>query len=239
MSNIFDRLTAPEALQNDNAGLADSGDGLSEQDQPASQDSGRTPQRLREVLQFLLNDGLLEQVRKPNLYRTAMHELQQLNALLEPLDLQARVDEVRGLVFLQVLRDGADSVEDDWSHPLVRRQRLTLEQSLLLAILRQQFVHHEQDAGVGDGNAWVAVDELVSSLSSFTGDSGSESKERNRVLTLLNQLKTHGVVTDPDAHGRVQIRPVIAHLANPENLAALLQQMREIQQAEDVQEQQK
>lgn len=222
MTNIFDQITARapvEQAQVDNEVQAT--------EQEVTLAPARTAQRLREALQALLSDGLLEQAHKPNLYRTAMHELPQLNTLLEPLDLQARVDDVRGLVFLRVWRDDQATVEEDWSHPLVRRQRLTLEQSVLLAFLRQLFVSHEQEAGLGDSNAWVAVDELVALMSGVMGDSGSESKEKSRLLTLLNQLKAHGVVTDPDSHGRVQIRPLIAHLANPETLDALLQQLLE------------
>ncbi len=222
MTNIFDQITARAPVEQ---ALEDNETQAAEQE--VTLDPTRTAQRLREALQALLSDGLLEQAHKPNLYRTAMHELPQLNALLEPLDLQARVDDVRGLVFLRVWRDEQATVEEDWSHPLVRRQRLTLEQSVLLAFLRQLFVSHEQEAGLGDSNAWVAVDELVALMSGVMGDSGSESKEKNRLLTLLNQLKAHGVVTDPDSHGRVQIRPLIAHLANPETLDALLQQLLE------------
>ncbi|MCK9237131.1 MAG: DUF4194 domain-containing protein [Thiopseudomonas sp.] len=222
MTNIFDQITARAPVEQ---ALEDNETQAAEQE--VTLDPTRTAQRLREALQALLSDGLLEQAHKPNLYRTAMHELPQLNALLEPLDLQARVDDVRGLVFLRVWRDEQATVEEDWSHPLVRRQRLTLEQSVLLAFLRQLFVRHEQEAGLGDSNAWVAVDELVALMSGVMGDSGSESKEKSRLLTLLNQLKAHGVVTDPDSHGRVQIRPLIAHLANPETLEALLQQLLE------------
>lgn len=222
MTNIFDQITARAPVEQ---ALEDNETQAAEQE--VTLDPTRTAQRLREALQALLSDGLLEQAHKPNLYRTAMHELPQLNALLEPLDLQARVDDVRGLVFLRVWRDEQATVEEDWSHPLVRRQRLTLEQSVLLAFLRQLFVSHEQEAGLGDSNVWVAVDELVALMSGVMGDSGSESKEKSRLLTLLNQLKTHGVVTDPDSHGRVQIRPLIAHLANPETLEALLQQLLE------------
>jgi len=222
MTNIFDQMTARTPVEQ---ALEDNETQATEQE--VTLDPTRTAQRLREALQALLSDGLLEQAHKPNLYRTAMHELPQLNALLEPLDLQARVDDVRGLVFLRVWRDEQAAVEEDWSHPLVRRQRLTLEQSVLLAFLRQLFVSHEQEAGLGDSNAWVAVDELVALMGGVMSDSGSESKEKSRLLTLLNQLKAHGVVTDPDSHGRVQIRPLIAHLANPETLDALLQQLLE------------
>ncbi len=41
------------------------------------------------------------------------------------------------------------------------KQRLTLEQSLLLAILRQQFALHEQEYGVGQAVAKIAIDELL------------------------------------------------------------------------------
>lgn len=226
--SIFDRLAAgePEPVHQPSAELS------VEEPAGVAEESARTGQRLREALQALLADGVLEQERKPNLYRTAFLQQPALNAMLEPLDFQASIDEVRGLVFLRVLRDDHAGIDDDWSHPLVRRQRLTLKQSLLLAVLRQQFVNHEQEAGVGDSNVLVAVDELVAAMQSFLGDSGSETKERERILTLLNQLKNHGVVTDPDEHGRVKIRPLIAHLASPENLQALLHQLQSLQQAE-------
>ncbi len=226
MKSIFDELTtAPETSTHlDNADIEafDSDTETAtqkESDVPPIIDSQRTDGRLREATQYLLSSGLLEQANKANLYRIALTYLADINRLLEPLDLQAQADDIRGLIFLKVL---AESTDDNWSHPMVRKQRLTLEQSLLLAILRQYFVNHEQESGMGAGDAVVSVDELIPQLQVYFGDSGSESKERNRAITLLDQLKGHGVVTAPDAHGRVTIRPIIAHLANPENLQALL-----------------
>lgn len=187
----------------------------------------RTDKRLRESSQELLRFGLLEESQKPNLYRAAIVDLVKLNAVLEPFDLCAQADEIRGLVFLKVLNVDSDDEQDEWSHPLVRKQRLTLEQTLLVAILRQYFIAHEQEAGTGSSQALVAVDELIPQLQLYLGDSGSEARERTRVLQLLDQLKGHGLVTAPDAHERVGIRPMIAHLANPENLQALLHELRE------------
>ena len=145
-----------------------------------------------------------------------------LNDILEPLDLSAHADEIRGLVYLKVRTDDNPAEQDDWSHPLVRKQRLTLEQSLLIATLRQYFIAYEQEAGTGSSQSIVAVDELIPQLQVYLGDMGSEAKERNRIINLLDQLKGHGLVSSPDTHDRITIRPMIAHLANPENLQALL-----------------
>lgn len=214
--SIFDRITArPQPADDEpDAGLPA---GLPEADESAP----RTGQRLREALQALLADGILEQERKPNLYRTAMLEQPALNVLLEPLDFEARVDEVRGLVFLQVRREEDGSLEDDWSHPLVRRQRLTLEQSLLLAILRREFLQREQDSGLG-ATVQLDVDSLLPQVEMYLGASGSDVQDRKRLTHLLDKLYEHGIVTRPDAQERITIRPLIVHLANPDNLQALL-----------------
>lgn len=221
MTGIFDRLTG--------GGPATEGEAHSAPDEtpcePEPGEATRTPQRLREAVQELLKYGLLEEDRKPNLYRLVTTHVTEVDGILEPLDLALGLDEVRGLAWLVTRgREGAE--EDEWSHPLVRRQRLNLEQSLLVAILRQHFVAHEQEAGTGAGELLVAIDDLIPQLQVYFGDLGSDAKERNRVIALLDQLKGHGLVSAPDAHERVTVRPIIAHLANPENLQALLEWLR-------------
>ncbi|ARU59585.1 hypothetical protein OLMES_5606 [Oleiphilus messinensis] len=202
---------------------------------------GRTERRIRDASQELLRFGLLEESQKPNLYRVAIANMREINSILEPLDLSAFADEIRGLVYLRVRKDDVQEDQDEWSHPLVRKQRLTLEQSLLIAILRQYFIAYEQDAGSGASQAIVAVDELIPQLQVYLGDSGSEAKERTRALNLLDQLKGHGLVSAPDSHDRITIRPMIAHLANPENLQGLLnglkQRLSESESSNDQEEQ--
>lgn len=233
MTGIFDRLTEqpdtnrPDAPSSDTDFDRDEETGIA-----ATEEPDRTDRTLREAAQELLRLGLLEQSHRPNLYRTALLALERLNAILEPLDLLARVDEIRGLVFLAVrhntdLNQDTLAGQDDWSHPLVRKQRLNLEQTLLVAILRQYFIAYEQSADTSASEAMVAVDELVPQLQVYLGDSGSEARERSRVLQLLDQLKGHGLVSTPDSHDRVVIRPMIAHLASPENLTALLHELKQ------------
>lgn len=134
------------------------------------ENSARTDVKLREVAQELLRMGLLEESLRPHLYRTALASMERLNATLEPLDLIARADEIRGLVFLAVRHEDGDVFQDEWSHPLVRKQRLNMEQTLLVAILRQHFIAYEQDAGTGAGDAMVAVDELIPHMQVYLGD---------------------------------------------------------------------
>lgn len=237
MASIFDRITGssigdlasnslPQVEPDDNA------EGVPEKlSEPLGEE--RTPRRLREAVQELLKYGLLEEGQKPNLYRTALAHTNEVPGILEPLDLGVGMDEVRGLVFLTVRLDEALE-QDDWSHPLVRRQRLNLEQSLLIAILRQHFIAYEQESGTGASQAQIAVDDLIPQLQVYLGDLGSDAKERTRVINLLDQLKGHGLVSALDAQERVVIRPIIAHLANPENLQALLVWLREQVEKADV-----
>src|SRR5690606_31731458 len=92
---------------------------------------------------------------------------------------------------------------------------------------------HERDAGIGVGPARVQFEDVLAQVNAFLGDTGSDSKNEQRLLTLLDKLKDHGLVFDPDKNGDVTIRPLITHLANPETLSALLQDFRAAGRARD------
>lgn len=188
-----------------------------------------TPVALRRAVQELLKNGLLEQTAKPHLFRQIASDTARVDALLEPLDLQVRVDDVRGLAFVAIppsyQPDGED--DDEWTHPLVRRLRLTLEQSLLLAVLRREFLQREQEGGLGVP-VRLAVERLLPQLEIYLGSTGSDMQERKRLAALLEGLRGHGVVSEVDAQESITIRPMIVHLANPQNLQALLQHLRDM-----------
>ena len=188
-----------------------------------------TPVALRRAVQELLKNGVLEHSAKPQMFSQIANDTARVNAQLEPLDLEVRVDDVRGLAFVAVplayQPEGED--DDEWTHPLVRRQRLTLEQSLLLAILRREFLQREQEHGLGVP-VQLALDGLLPQLEIYLGHTGSDMQERKRLLNLLDNLHDHGVVSKVDAQDNFTIRPMIVHLANPENLQALLQRLREL-----------
>lgn len=235
MSNIFDRRVAqngePAPPPDDQHGAPPAGRSRGED---AAQDGHgvRTPAEVREACQELLKYGYVEEAHKPEVFRRAVVCRAQIAAVLEPLDLELRLDTHRGVAFLAVATPTAGKPHDDeqWTHPLVRRQRLTLEQSLIVAILRQAFIAHEQEAGVGHSAAKVAVEDLLPHFLTYFEDSGSDAKNESRLLALLDQLKAYGIVSEVDKKQELTIRPMIAHLANPESLAALLELLRETSQ---------
>lgn len=228
MAGFFDRLINRSVTSNAGSEPEPSDEEVTDKSvhESVASSETRTLKKIREATQELLKYGLLEEVSKPNLYRVVLTYPEEVTRILEPLDLDIGIDEIRGLLYVNVRLDETPE-QDEWSHPLVRRQRLNLEQSLLVAILRQHFVAWEQESGTGASQAQIAIDDLLPQLQIYLGDPGSESKERTRLLTLLDQLKGHGLVTSPDAHERIVIRPIIAHLADPMNLQALLSWLRE------------
>ena len=228
MTGFFDRLINRSVTANAGCEPEPSDEEVTDEsvEESLASSETRTLKKIREATQELLKYGLLEEASKPNLYRIVLSHPEEVTRILEPLDLDIGIDEIRGLLYVKVRLDETPA-QDEWAHPLVRRQRLNLEQSLLVAILRQHFVAWEQESGTGASQAQIAIDDLLPQLQIYLGDPGSESKERTRLLTLVDQLKGHGLVTSPDAHERIVIRPIIAHLADPINLQALLAWLRE------------
>ncbi len=218
-ADIFDELTATEPGEPESEPLVPA------EVETDSVEAVYTPLAIKQCCQELLKFGLLEMDRKPRLYQTALTQQDAIRRVLEPFDLELRLDDIRGLAYLGVAETAIGKEPgDEWTHPLVRRQRLTLEQSLLVAILRKWFLNHEQEAGIGAGAATVYVDDLVPELQIYLGELGSDVKEQSRLRNLLEKLKGHGIVSEIDNQDQVSIRPIIAHLANPENLQALLEQ---------------
>lgn len=123
--------------------------------------STQTKQALQEILKY----GHLNQAQKPVLYQALISNVASVNDYLSVIDFCLQIDGVRGLAFLIVYQNQESDNDvvpmlDSWAHPLVRRQRLTLQQSLVLAILRQRFMELEQQYGIGYADTYMSLDEL-------------------------------------------------------------------------------
>ncbi len=198
--------------------------GLNDEANPleSHEELSATPLEVKQLVQELLKSGFVESSANATRFEALLRCRRKIQSALEPIDLELEVDELRGIALLRVARSAAPDADEEWSHPLVRRQRLTLEQSLLIAILRQFYVVQEQESGIGVRTVNVALEDLLGQLTIFLGDTGSDTRNRQRLLTLLEQLKPHGIVSELSSQGEITIRPLITRLANPETLTALL-----------------
>ena len=232
MSDIFDQLTQKTPLLEDeinteknlfdNKNVESDASGYGE----SNPSSGR---KVKDAVQELMKFGLLEVDKKPNLFQVLVTQHEQVSHILEPLDLAMSIDDIRGLAYLRIadvvddLEIKGSEINDEWSHPLVRRQRLNMEQSLLVALLRQHFIAHELEAGIGASQASIALEDLLPQVQLYLGDMGSDAREQTRLRSLLDKLKVHGLVSEINQHDQIIIRPIIVHVANPENLTNLLE----------------
>lgn len=136
MKNIFDRMVTE--IEDSSETIGDIVAKPSTNRNPSTDGTDgsiRTPSEVKEVTQELLKHGYLEEAENSDLFRRAIIHEREVTAALEPLDLVLRLDSHRGVAFLaidQAIND-CSGVEEGWAHRLVRRQRLTLEQSLLVA----------------------------------------------------------------------------------------------------------
>ncbi len=182
--------------------------------------------QIKLVTQELIKTGVIDSQHKSK-YQICLHNSQEINSILAPLDLQMRIDDVRGLAFILVNKTHQELSDDEWRHPLVRKRRLNLEQSLMVAILRKHYLASEQEAGIGNINVIVHLDDLLHQLNQFLQASGSDMTDNKRLRNLLEQLKSYNIVSDIDESEKVKIYPLIVHLLNPENLMSLIGTLKE------------
>jgi len=227
MNSVFDRLTEQKEDEEDKYIVSEEQvTDVHNLDDEARDRVRYTPREIKDTSQELLRHGLLDMESKPKLYQIAATQMKSINNILEPFDLNLKIDDVRGLAYLLVAESIASEEEDGWSHPLIRKQRLNMEQSLLLAILRELYVSHELENGIGSNNAVIPIADLMPRLRIYLGEMGSDNAEVKRTRNLLDKLKGHGVVGEVDKYDQVVIRPIITHIANPENLSGLLEVLR-------------
>lgn len=203
------------------------------QEESLQREQKRTAPIIKETVQKLLKHGFIEhdQSKETNhLYQICKNSKEQINQLLEPLDLCLQIDENRGLLVLKILQRPTteEQMEEAWQHPLVKRQRLTLEQSLLVALLRRYYLIQEQEKGTGTQSVRLYFPDLIHDAIVLIGDSGSDQKNERHVLKLIDQLKAHGIVSNPDQNNELIIRPLIVHFADPESLTVLLEQYKAV-----------
>ena len=105
--DIFDQWASAAPVTDVDENTA-AGDGATSVPTPLA-----TPVDLRRAVQELLKNGVLEHSAKPKMFSQIANDTARVNAQLEPLDLEVRVDDVRGLAFVAIASSYQPEGEDE------------------------------------------------------------------------------------------------------------------------------
>jgi hypothetical protein len=142
----------------------------------------------RHVLAKLATGPIYE--RDTDYWLTLKGELERVRAHYTEMGLIVVVDEPAGYAYL---RQEADDATESWDEarlaplPIVlRRRKLSYHQTLLLVLLRERLLRHEQSSST-DTQLYLKEEELLEMLRPYFPESNNEKKFRARALPLLRR----------------------------------------------------
>ncbi|MDB5341311.1 MAG: hypothetical protein JWN70_6930 [Planctomycetaceae bacterium] len=152
MTNFFDRLVSPDAQHHDPIESSPDDDLQQTVDDVASTAEPSTAADVKRVAQELLKHGFLEESHKRELFRCAIAYEYEINVVLEPLDLEIRLDPHRGIAFLVVAPAAYTASDSDAavSEPVIATEELPefldqSEKALYQILLRSSRGRLEQE----------------------------------------------------------------------------------------------
>lgn len=174
--------------------------------------------RYREALQRLISSGVIYESRHSELYQALLANKSQIRSTLRELGLRMTVDDSFGLIILR-LPVSDDIEEDEGAHPLVRRRRLTLLDSLVALVLRDHYMTREN---VGDRTVVIDVEQLEDALRAFLPIFGSETILRKRITGAIKRFKDYNILASlPGSDNEFEVTPVIRIVVNADMLQGL------------------
>jgi hypothetical protein len=142
----------------------------------------------RHVLAKLATGPIYE--RDTDYWLTLKGELERVRAHYAEMGLIVVVDESAGYAYL---RQEADDAAEGWDEarlapvPIVlRRRKLSYHQTLLLVLLRERLLRHEQSSGA-DAQLYLKEEDLLEMLRPYFPESNNEKKFRDKALPLLRR----------------------------------------------------
>lgn len=170
---------------------------MPETPQPVPAEPSQPPQHDLTTVVVPLLKGVLYRDDDPTLWATLLKLQPRVRDHMAVLALELRVDEAEGYAFLRSRPD------DDDAAPrlprLVRRQPLSFQVSLLLALLRKKLA--EFDAAGGDTRLILSRDAVLELLRVFLPEGSNDSRLVDQVETQLAKVVELGFVRRLKATG--------------------------------------
>jgi len=191
---------------------------------------GRLSVPARSAFIYLLARGYVMIRTKPEFYASLLANDKAVLSVLIDLNLTMQVDHAAGLVALRSLAGTAEEEgegeDDEDKTVLIRRQRLSQFQSIIVLILRR---HHRDRSLAGDSVITMEIEQIEQALVPFMHLTQSQTREDKRLNGALALCKKHGLILNVRGdESRIEISPLIRLVVDLNWLDTLLTKFKEM-----------
>jgi hypothetical protein len=188
--------------------------------------AGRLPAEARRALVELMRQGVVVAESRRLVFDALCAHRTLIADHLADMYLRVLIDESAGLALLLNAQSGGNDDEEEDAAALISRRTLTVYDTLLLIVLRKNFLDRET---AGDIRIRIDVAQIEALLMPFlplTGSTNSDRKKLNGAVEGMKRRKILNAVRGEDE--RVEISPVIRYVVNAEYLEHLLEEYRHL-----------
>jgi hypothetical protein len=181
--------------------------------------AGRLPAEARRALVELMRQGVVVAETRRLIFDALCTHRAMIADHLADMYLRVLIDEPAGIALL--LNAQLGKTDDDEDTPtLISRRTLTVYDTLLLIVLRKQFLDRETAGDVRIRIDMAQIEALMMPFLPLTGSTTSDRKKLNGAVDAMKKRKLVNVVRGEDE--RIEISPVIRYVVNAEYLEHLL-----------------
>jgi hypothetical protein len=188
--------------------------------------AGRLPAEARRALVELMRQGVVVAESRRLVFDALCAHRTLIADHLADMYLRVLIDESAGLALLLNAQSGGNDDEEEDAAALISRRTLTVYDTLLLIVLRKNFLDRET---AGDIRIRIDVAQIEALLMPFlplTGSTNSDRKKLNGAVEGMKRRKILNAVRGEDE--RVEISPVIRYVVNADYLEHLLEEYRRL-----------
>lgn len=185
-------------------------------------------QASRRAMQKLIARGVIYESRHEADYRVLVNDAEQVSGVLEELSLRMSIDREVGVILLRLPDDYLEGEEEgeEGSHPLVRRRRMTLFDSLTAVVLRK---HYRERELTGEQRVRIDIEQLEQGLVPFLPLMGSEEIFRKHLRGVVDRFKDLNLLLSVrGSKTEFEIAPVIRVVVNAEWIESLVKEFQRL-----------
>ncbi len=204
-------------------------DSAEQTDSSASIVKGRLPPEAKRALVNLMRMGSIIATQKPKLFEQICRHEELIQAHLSDMYLRLLLDEKAGVALVLQQEIIGDGGEEDDIYTLITPRTLTLNDSLLLLVLRKYYQDRE---AAGEQRIIIDIEQIEAFLTPFLPLSNSSKSDRRKLSTSLSRMTERKILSSVRGEdSRFEITAVIRYVVSAEFLERLLAEYQKLAKA--------